>query len=75
LVITFGDLDRDTVTRTDTSLEKLARLPPIFDRTSGQGTPTAGNSSPLTDGGCKSFPPDAALSIAFQPERSSAAKR
>jgi acetyl-CoA C-acetyltransferase len=50
LVITIGDLDRDTIPRTDTSLEKLARLPPTFDRTSGQGTLTAGNSSPLTDG-------------------------
>jgi acetyl-CoA C-acetyltransferase len=28
----------------------LSRLPPAFDRTSGQGTLTAGNSSPLTDG-------------------------
>jgi acetyl-CoA C-acetyltransferase/acetyl-CoA acyltransferase len=31
-------------------LEKLARLPPAFDRISGAGTLTAGNSSPLTDG-------------------------
>ena len=36
--------------RRDTSLEKLAKLKPAFDRTSGQGTLTAGNSSPLTDG-------------------------
>ena len=41
---------RDTIPRKDTSLEKLAKLPPAFDRTSGQGTLTAGNSSPLTDG-------------------------
>jgi acetyl-CoA C-acetyltransferase len=32
------------------SMEKLARLKPAFDRTSGQGSLTAGNSSPLTDG-------------------------
>ena len=32
------------------TLEKLGRLPPSFDRTSGQGSLTAGNSSPLTDG-------------------------
>ena len=50
LVIPIGDLRRDTIPRTDTSLEKLARLPPSFDRTSGRGTLTAGNSSPLTDG-------------------------
>jgi acetyl-CoA acyltransferase len=34
--------------RRDTSLEKLAALPPVFDRR--YGTVTAGNSSPLTDG-------------------------
>jgi acetyl-CoA C-acetyltransferase len=50
LVIPFGDLRRDTIPRKDTSLEKLARLSPAFDRTSGHGTLTAGNSSPLTDG-------------------------
>jgi acetyl-CoA C-acetyltransferase len=50
LVIPVGDLKRDTIPRKDTSLEKLAKLPPTFDRTSGKGTLTAGNSSPLTDG-------------------------
>jgi len=50
LVLPFGDVKRDTIPRKDTSLEKLARLPPSFDRTSGKGTLTAGNSSPLTDG-------------------------
>jgi acetyl-CoA C-acetyltransferase len=50
LVIPVGDLRRDTIPRKDTSLEKLARLAPSFDRTSGHGTLTAGNSSPLTDG-------------------------
>ena len=50
LVIPIGDLSRDTLPRSDTSLEKLAKLPPSFDRTSGRGTLTAGNSSPLTDG-------------------------
>lgn len=50
LVIPFGDVRRDTIPRKDTSLEKLARLSPAFDRTSGKGTLTAGNSSPLTDG-------------------------
>jgi acetyl-CoA C-acetyltransferase len=50
LVIPVGDVKRDTIPRRDTSLEKLARLPPSFDRTSGLGTLSAGNSSPLTDG-------------------------
>jgi acetyl-CoA C-acetyltransferase len=50
LVIPIGDLRRDTIPRQDTSLEKLSRLMPSFDRTSGGGTLTAGNSSPLTDG-------------------------
>ena len=36
--------------RHDTSLDKLAQLKPVFDRQSGRGTLTAGNSSPLTDG-------------------------
>ena len=46
----FPDLVRDMIPRRDTSPEKLAKLPPVFDRTSGLGTLTAGNSSPLTDG-------------------------
>jgi len=50
LVIPVGEAKRDTIPRKETSLEKLAKLPPAFDRTSGKGTLTAGNSSPLTDG-------------------------
>jgi acetyl-CoA C-acetyltransferase len=50
LVIPMGGVKRDTIPRKDASLEKLARLPPSFDRTSGKGSLTAGNSSPLTDG-------------------------
>src|SRR4029453_17166855 len=50
LVIPLADVKRDPIPPKDTSLEKLARLPPSFDRTSGKGTLTAGNSSPLTDG-------------------------
>ncbi|PXA84825.1 acetyl-CoA C-acyltransferase [Nostoc sp. 3335mG] len=50
LVTPIGDVRRDTIPRKDTSLERLARLKPAFDRTSGRGTLTAGNSSPLTDG-------------------------
>jgi acetyl-CoA C-acetyltransferase len=50
LVIPIGELTRDAIPRSDTTLEKLGRLTPSFDSTSGQGTLTAGNSSPLTDG-------------------------
>ncbi len=42
-------VDRDLIVRGDTSLEKLATLRPVFDR-SDRGTLSAGNSSPLTDG-------------------------
>jgi acetyl-CoA acyltransferase len=38
----------DNGIRTDTSLEQMAKLRPVFDRR--YGTVTAGNSSPLTDG-------------------------
>jgi len=50
LVIPFGGLDRDANPRTDSTLEKLASLPPAFDKTSGRGTITAGNATPITDG-------------------------
>lgn len=49
LVIAVDGVTRDLIPRQDTSAEKLAKLKPSFD-TSGQGTLTAGNSSPLTDG-------------------------
>ena len=39
----------DNLLRRDTSIEALAALSPVFDRR--YGTVTAGNSSPLTDGG------------------------
>ena len=39
----------DNGVRSDTSLEQLAALRPVFDRK--YGTVTAGNASPLTDGG------------------------
>jgi acetyl-CoA acyltransferase len=38
----------DNLVRRDTTVEALAKLPPVFDRK--YGTVTAGNSSPLTDG-------------------------
>jgi acetyl-CoA C-acetyltransferase len=50
LVLRLDEVGRDTTIRADTTMEKLAKLKPAFDRTSGDGTLTAGNSSPLTDG-------------------------
>jgi acetyl-CoA C-acetyltransferase len=49
LVLPFNGLKTDNNVRADTSIEKLARLRPAFD-TSGSGSITAGNSTPLTDG-------------------------
>jgi acetyl-CoA acyltransferase len=43
-------VDRDECNRADTTLEGLLTLPPHFDKDSGQGTVTAGNSSQLSDG-------------------------
>jgi acetyl-CoA C-acetyltransferase len=50
LVVGFRGVSRDNILRADSSLEKLASLKPAFDKTSGRGTLTAGNSTPLTDG-------------------------
>ncbi|HEX7813641.1 acetyl-CoA C-acetyltransferase [Dyella sp.] len=50
LVVPFRGLKRDGFLRPDTSLEKLGALRPAFDKTSGQGTLTAGNSTGLSDG-------------------------
>ena len=50
LVLPVEGVARDGIPRADTSAAKLASLKPAFDRTSGQGTITAGNASPLTDG-------------------------
>lgn len=50
LLLATAGVDHDLQPRRDTSAEKLAALPLAFDRTSGSGTLTAGNSSPLTDG-------------------------
>ena len=50
LVVPVAGLDQDAIPRSDSSREKLAALKPVFDRKSGNGTLTAANSSPLTDG-------------------------
>lgn len=46
-VIRFREIERDTLLREDTSMKSLAGLAPSFDK---DGTLTAGNSTPLTDG-------------------------
>jgi len=48
MVTPYLGLTQDNNMRRDTSLEKLAKLRPAFDKE--HGTLTAGNSSPLTDG-------------------------
>ena len=68
LLVAVDGVEKDAFPRKETSPEKLAALPLAFDRTSGHGTHTAGNSSPLTDGaaglwvateaGLKRLPPE-----------------
>ena len=49
LVVPFMDCEEDNNIRRDTTFEKLSSLKPVFDQ-SEEGTMTAGNSTPLTDG-------------------------
>jgi len=49
LVHEYLGLAKDDNIRTDSSLERLGGLPPAFD-SSGGGSLTAGNSTPMTDG-------------------------
>ncbi|MEZ7516118.1 acetyl-CoA C-acetyltransferase [Flavobacterium frigidarium] len=48
MISPYLGLERDNNLRTDTNLDKLSKLKPAFDKENG--TLTAGNSSPLTDG-------------------------
>ena len=50
LIVPFAGVLKDNNVRPDTSLEKMATMKPAFDKTSGKGTLTAANSTPLTDG-------------------------
>lgn len=51
LITPYRGLSRDSNLRADTSMEKLAKLKPVFGRALGdEATMTAGNSTPLTDG-------------------------
>ena len=48
LITPYMGLEKDNILRPDSTLEKLAKLKPAFDKING--TLTAGNSTPLTDG-------------------------
>ncbi|WP_347058941.1 acetyl-CoA C-acetyltransferase [Blastococcus sp. HT6-30] len=50
LVTPFLGLARDNNLRPDSSVEKLAKLKPVFGKGDPDATMTAGNSTPLTDG-------------------------
>ncbi len=49
LLTEYKNVKRDTIVRSDTTIEKLLKLKPAFDK-SGQGSLTAGNSTIFTDG-------------------------
>lgn len=53
-IYALDGIDHDPIIRPDTTLDQLAKLPPVFDR-SPAGTITAGNSSSLTDGAAAIF--------------------
>jgi acetyl-CoA C-acetyltransferase len=50
LVTPYLGLDRDQNMRPDATVEKLAKLKPVFGKDSDDATMTAGNSTPLSDG-------------------------
>ncbi|MGV8853172.1 MAG: acetyl-CoA C-acetyltransferase [Devosia sp.] len=50
LLVPCAGLVRDNNVRADANVDKMASLKPAFDKASGHGTLTAGNSTPLTDG-------------------------
>jgi acetyl-CoA C-acetyltransferase/acetyl-CoA acyltransferase len=56
LIIPFGGVEKDTLPRRDTSLERLATLRTAYDPA---GTITAGNASPVTDGAASLWVGDA----------------
>lgn len=50
LVYPYGSLKKDALVRGDTTMEKMGKLKPAFDKSSGKGTLTAANSTSLSDG-------------------------
>ena len=55
LVIDFKGKNTDGLLRPSTTVEKLSKLKPAFDKKSGNGTLTAGNSTALSDGASAVF--------------------
>src|SRR6476620_9250119 len=64
---TFQAMTSDNGVRSDTSIEQLRALKPVFDRRNG--SVTAGNASPLTDGGSAVLlmSEERARSLGYQP--------
>jgi acetyl-CoA acetyltransferase family protein len=62
-------IERDECNRSDTTLEGLQKLAPVFDTTSGAGSVTAGNSSQLSDGASATLvmSSDRAKTLGLQP--------
>ncbi len=50
LVTPYLGLERDQNLRADSTADKLSKLTPVFGSGNGDGTMTAGNSTPLSDG-------------------------
>lgn len=50
LIVPCEGVWQDNNIRFDSSMEAMAKLKPAYDRSSGKGSLTAGNSTPLTDG-------------------------
>lgn len=66
-LIPIGKTDRDTLIRHDTSMEQLAGLRPVFDRTPA-GTITAGNASPFSDGAAALWVISPAMTAEIKPD-------
>ncbi len=66
LLIPIEGVNRDTIIRDNTSLEQLSKLKPAFD--SDQGTITAGNASPFTDGASAIYVVGPALEAEVKPD-------
>ena len=66
-IISVNGFERDQHIRDNTSMEQLSGLRPAFDR-SEQGTITAGNASPFTDGAAGLFVISPALEQELKPD-------
>src|ERR1700689_136602 len=51
LIVPLDGISKDHFPRRDTTMERLAKLKPVFDRTSGRGPRTAGTRFAMTEGG------------------------